>query len=103
MWRQIDLANPVAAQPLNLEESIKHYIKFEPNSVRQTKWLGIEDADSNEFLPIDCHFELKITIEKVLSILTGVYIRIDSLSSADYFEQRKSPSDSRPRSGRVLG
>jgi hypothetical protein len=103
VWRQIDVANSVAAQPVNLEEGIKRFIKFELNSVRQTKWLGIEDDGSDGFLPITVHFEPKIAIEKVLSFSTGVLIRIASASSADYFEQRRSPSVGRPRPGKALG
>ncbi|USV55892.1 hypothetical protein [Aeromonas encheleia] len=74
-WRQVEVANPDATNPLDMDGGIQQFKSLDPEKILQTMSWGSEDHTFNEFLPVACRFEPTIAIEKTRDILTGLYTR----------------------------
>ncbi|WP_454878572.1 hypothetical protein [Serratia inhibens] len=74
-WRQVEVANPDATRPIDVDEGIQRFRDIDPDKILQTMNLGSEDHSFRAFLPVACRFAPDIAVEKTREILTGLITR----------------------------
>lgn len=74
-WRQVEVANPDAARPVDMNEGVQNFSALDPDKILQTMGNDIADLLYKDFLPVASRFEPAYAIQKTQEILSGLLTR----------------------------
>lgn len=74
-WRNIDIADPKASDPVGLDDGVQQFCELEPDTLWQAMGLSSEDHRFREFLPVAARFAPEAAVVKVRDILAGLLTR----------------------------